>query len=52
MKLLIDIPDKVYGLLKYFESSLQGFEPKDVKDVLIISVLNGIVIETDEGETE
>ena len=43
MKLIIDIDDKVYGLLKYFEDGL-GFDDKkddDVKTVLMRAVLNG-----------
>ena len=43
MKLLVDIDDKVYGLLKYFEKGLRLDDKKDddVKTVLMREVLNG-----------
>lgn len=49
MKLVIDINDKVYGLLRYFEESL-GLNNKkddsdDVKTALIRAVINGIPLE-------
>lgn len=45
MKIVIDIPEKVYGLLKYFEVGL-GFTDKkddndDVKTALMRAVING-----------
>lgn len=49
MKVVIDIPTKVYGTLKYFESSFNGFEPSDIKGVLIMSVLHGEVLPKNHG---
>lgn len=46
MQIVIDIPDKVYGLLKYFEEAM-GLADKankkedDVKTVLMRAVVNG-----------
>lgn len=45
MQIVIDIDDKVYGLLKYFEKSLGLNDKKDcnddVKTALIRAVING-----------
>lgn len=49
MKIVIDIPTKVYGTLKYFESALDGFEPSDIKGVLIMSILKGKVLPEGHG---
>ena len=51
MKLVIDIDDKVYGLLKYFEKGL-GLDNKkddDVKTALMRAVLNGIPLPKGHG---
>ena len=52
MKLVIDIDDKVYGLLKYFESGF-GFDDKkdddDVKTALMRAVLNGTPLPKGHG---
>lgn len=54
MKLIIDIDDKVYGLLKYFENSLKLNDKKDgnddVKTVLMREVLNGIPLDKHDEE--
>lgn len=52
MEMVIDIPDKVYGLLKYFESALKADVPnKDerVSEALIRAVLNGIPLPKGHG---
>ena len=53
MKLVIDIDDKVYGLLKYFENGF-GFDDKDdnddVKTALMRAVLNGTLLDTHDEE--
>ena len=53
MKVVIDIDDKVYGLLRYFEESL-GFNNKkdnsdDVKTALIRAVINGTQLPKGHG---
>lgn len=54
MKLIIDIDDKVYGLLKYFEDGL-GLDDKkdntdDVKTALMRAVLNGTPLDDIKAE--
>ncbi len=53
MHIVIDINDKVYGLLKYFEKSLGLNDKKedsdDVKTALIRAVINGIPLEQYEN---
>lgn len=53
MQIVIDIDDKVYGLLKYFEESL-GLDDKkdgndDVKTALMRAVLHGISLPKGHG---
>lgn len=54
MQIVIDIDDKVYGLLKYFENGF-GFDDKDdkkdddVKTALMRAVLNGTPIPKGHG---
>lgn len=53
MQIVIDIGDKVYGLLKYFEKSLGLNDKKDdnddVKTALIRAVINGIPLPKGHG---
>ena len=53
MKIVIDIPDKVYGILKYFESVLDCNYEKgdDIGAVLIKAVLNGAPFAETEQKT-
>ena len=54
MKLVIDIDDKVYGLLKYFEDGLGLNDKKDntddVKTALMRAVLNGTPLDDIKAE--
>lgn len=54
LKLIIDIPDKVYGVLKYFEESMglsgkKEDENDDVKTALIRAVVNGTPLPKGHG---
>lgn len=54
MKLIIDIPDKVYELLKYFEKAMGLADKKEdendnVKTVLIRAVVNGTPLPKGHG---
>ena len=51
MQIVIDIPDKVYGVIKYFESALDSNYKKDddVKTVLIKALLNGTPLPKGHG---
>lgn len=51
MKIVIDIPDKVYGVLKYFEESMGLADKKDddVKTALIRAVVNGKLLPRGHG---
>lgn len=54
MQIVIDIPDKVYGLLKYFEEAM-GLADKankkedDVKTVLMRAVIHGALLPKGHG---
>ncbi len=52
MQIIIDIDDKVYGLLKYFETSLGLNDKKDnnddVKTALMRAVINGTPLSSSE----
>jgi len=53
MQIVIDIPEKVYRILKYFESAFDGFdgfEPSDVKGALIKATMQGKVLPKGHGE--
>lgn len=52
MQIVIDIPDKVYGVLKYFEESMGLADKKDdddVKTALIRAVVNGTPLPKGRG---
>ena len=53
MKIVIDIPEKVYGLLKYFERGLGLNDKKDsnddVKTALMRAVINGSPLPEQHG---
>ena len=51
MQIVIDIPENIYGLLKYFELALNGVpeEGEDVKTVLVKSVINGTPLPKGHG---
>lgn len=51
MKLVIDIPFKVYGVIKYFESALDSnYEKADnIATILIKAVLNGTPLPKGHG---
>lgn len=54
MKIVIDIDEKVYGLLKYFEEALGLNDKKDsnedVKTALMRAVINGEVLPKEHGK--
>ena len=52
MKIVIDIPDKAYGVIKYFESALDSnYEKGDkLSAILIKAVLNGIPLPKGHGD--
>ena len=54
MKIVIDIDDKVYGLLRYFEKSLGLNDKKDdsddVKTALMRAVINGTPLPKGHGK--
>ena len=51
MKIVIDIPDKAYGVIKYFESALDSNYKKEDKlsTILIKAVLNGTPLPKGHG---
>lgn len=51
MQIVIDIPDKVYGIIKYFEPALDSEykEEDDVKTILIKGILNGTPLPKGHG---
>lgn len=53
MQIVIDIPDKIYGLLKYFEKAMgladKKEEDDDVKTALIRAVVNGTPLPKGHG---
>lgn len=53
MQIVIDISDKVYGLLKYFEKALGLVDKKeedDVKTALMRAVVNGTPLPKGHGD--
>lgn len=54
MKLIIDIPDKAYGLLKYFEDAMGLADEKEdnVKTALIRAVINGTPLDSVKEEID
>lgn len=52
MKIVIDIPDKAYWVIKYFESALDNNYEKDddVKTALIKAVLKGTPLPKGHGD--
>jgi len=53
MQEVIEIPNKVYGLLKYFEEVIKLVDEKeddDVKTILIRAVVNGIPLDDVKAE--
>ena len=51
MKLIIDIPDKVYGIIRYFETALDSTYKKEdnVGAILTKAVLNGTPLPKGHG---
>ena len=54
MQIVIDINDKVYGLLKYFEEGMGLYDKKDdsddVKTALVRAVINGTPLPKGHGD--
>lgn len=52
MKLIIDIPDKVYGLFKYFEPAIktEDYKGNTVRDVLVRAIINGTLLPKGHGD--